>query len=182
MGCMAAADTADGARLRELFAAHGNAVFGYAAYRVGDDTAADVVSETFLVAWRRIDAVPADALPWLLGVARKVIAGQLRTARRQSALVDRLRQTRPAIGSPGADPADRHLVVEALATLSEQDREVLVTSAWYDLTAQQAATVLGCSSATYAVRLHRARRRLRGELKRRDPTLSNDSDLEEASP
>lgn len=160
-------------RMRRLFAAHADAVHGYALCRVGHDLAPDVVSDTFLVAWRRIDAVPADPLPWLLGVARKVILGQQRSRGRQSALLERLAQRADAADGPDAGFEQRLVLVEAMRALSSQDQEVLVTSAWYDLTAKQAAQVLGCSSVTYAVRLHRARHRLRGELERRDPPLAS---------
>ena len=80
----------DTERFRALFAAHRSAVLAYARRRVDPDAAADVVAETFLVAWRRLDAVPDDALPWLYGVARKVVGNQRRAQRRSQALVERL--------------------------------------------------------------------------------------------
>jgi RNA polymerase sigma-70 factor (ECF subfamily) len=57
---------------------------------VGPERAKDVAAETFLIAWRRLEDVPREPAPWLLGVARKVIAGQLRTDARRDALAARL--------------------------------------------------------------------------------------------
>ena len=77
-------------RYGRLYRDQGRAVLAYALRRVGDpEDAADVVAETFLVAWRRIDAVPDHELPWLFGVARKVIANQRRGERRLASLTHR---------------------------------------------------------------------------------------------
>ena len=56
--------TRDG-RFEALFRANYAAVRGYALRRARREEAQDVVAETFLVAWRRFDEVPVDALPWL---------------------------------------------------------------------------------------------------------------------
>lgn len=66
------------ARLERVFIEHANAVRRYARLHVGDGPADDVVAETFLVAWRRLDDIPTAALPWLLGVARNVVSNQHR--------------------------------------------------------------------------------------------------------
>lgn len=153
-------------RLERMFAAHADRVYAFACHRVDSDTARDVVSETFLVAWRRLEEVPDSPLPWLLGTARKIIANELRGRGRRAALVDLISS---GLAAPAAADEHASLRVEALAAmqeLSELDREVLMISAWYDLTAMQAARVLGCSPAAYAVRLSRARKRLRALLDR----------------
>ena len=68
------------------------------------------MAETFLVAWRRLDDVPADALPWLYGVARRVLANQRRSADRGAALERRLAGAeRPAAPRPGRDAGDNEL-------------------------------------------------------------------------
>ena len=92
-------------RFEELFREHYGAVRGYALRRAPADLAQDAVSETFLVAWRRLDDVPADALPWLFGVARRVLANQRRSADRSSALERRLAVTGTSAGSndPGRE-------------------------------------------------------------------------------
>ena len=60
------------ARFTHIYDAHYSAVRAYA-WRRRPDAADDVVAETFTVAWRRLDDVPPEALPWLIGVARKVL-------------------------------------------------------------------------------------------------------------
>ena len=91
-------------RFEEMFREHYGAVRGYALRRIPGDLAQDAVAETFLVAWRRLDDFPADPLPWLFGVARRVLANQRRSADRSSALERRLAATDAAIA--GNDPGE----------------------------------------------------------------------------
>jgi RNA polymerase sigma-70 factor (ECF subfamily) len=151
------------ARLESLFAEHARAVRAYALRRADPATADDVVSEVFVVACRRLSDVPADALPWLLACARRVLANQRRGQRRQRALGERLAATRES-EPRGPDSPDGALAA-ALARLSDADREVLMLIAWDGLEPARAARVLGCSRGALAVRLHRARRRLGDALR-----------------
>jgi len=151
-------------RLEELFRRHHSAVAAYARRRAPSDAADDVVASTFLVAWRRLDQVPADALPWLLAVARNVIATQHRGSQRRGALRVRLEGSESA-AVPSPEEADDR-VVAALGRLSERDREAITLIAWDGLQPAEAAAVLGQSAATFRVRLHRAKRRLRREMDR----------------
>jgi RNA polymerase sigma-70 factor, ECF subfamily len=154
-----------GARFTEMYAAHHAQVYAYAVSRAGRRLADDVVSETFLVAWRRMSAVPATPLPWLLGVARNVMHGRYRDEVRQGSLAAELRAW---VDEAGADVADgvteRAAVLAALARLSETDRELLTLVAWQGLSNRDAARVVGCSVATFFVRVHRARKRLEQAL------------------
>lgn len=137
-------------------------VLAYVLRRVRADQAADVVEEVFLIAWRRRTAVPAEALPWLLVTARNLVYEELRLHQRRDALARALARSEKHDTSPGADviAVERLTVLEALSQLSEKDREALIMTVWDGLTATEAARVAGCSSASFAVRLHRARRRL----------------------
>jgi RNA polymerase sigma factor (sigma-70 family) len=160
--------------VEDLYRAHAQHVLAYALRRSDKATAEDVVSEVFLVANRRLVEVPADARPWLYGVARRVLANQRRSEKRRAALhaalgvLARDRTTAP----PPAFPAETPLL-EALATLCPDDREVVMLTAWENLDAAGAAVVLGCSAAAVYTRLHRARARLQAELERRaELTLS----------
>ena len=129
-------------------------VLAYALRRADAVTAEDVVAETFAIAWRRLEDVPDPPLPWLLGVARRVLANLRRGESRRRALVERLR------AEPAPAPADADgRALAALATLRERDREALLLHAWEGLDHAGAGTVMGCSAATFAVRLHRARER-----------------------
>jgi RNA polymerase sigma-70 factor (ECF subfamily) len=123
----------------------------------------DVVAETFFVAWRRIDDLPNDVRPWLLGVARKTLSTQLRSARRRTSLVEKLSSAEPPGVVLQVDGPDTGLI-GALQRLSATDQEVLALAAWEGLRPREAAVVLGVSPAWYRVRLHRARRRLVREL------------------
>lgn len=156
------------ARLEALWQEHAPAVVRYARRRVSPGEVDEVVAETFLVAWRRLDDVPAAPLPWLLGVARGVSANTRRGAARRRALSDRLTAesatkspTEPAVDV--GDGLDGPLA-EVLAALRPHERELLVLLAWDGLTHAEAAVVLGISRATLAVRLHRLRRRVQSRL------------------
>jgi RNA polymerase sigma-70 factor (ECF subfamily) len=132
-------------------------VHTFALRRIDPDAAKDVTAETFSIAWRRRNEIPAEPLPWLYGIARGVLANEQRAANRRRALAARLlAEPTPAGTAIGGD----HEILEALAALRESDRESLLLSAWEGLTTREAARVMGCSAAAFAVRLHRARRRL----------------------
>jgi RNA polymerase sigma-70 factor, ECF subfamily len=147
-------------RLEDLFRRCQHTVVSYVARRSEPELIEDIVAETFLVAWRRLDDIPAEPLPWLLGVARNILATQRRSARRRRALLLRLERERvPPVGA-GEVPAPAD-VAEALAQLSEKDREAILLIAWDWLTPKEAAEVLGELPVSVRVRLHRAKRRLR---------------------
>src|SRR3954447_11307673 len=100
-------------RFGRIYRAQAAAILAYALRRVEDtEDAADVVAETFLVAWRRLDEVPIDATArlWLFAVARRVVANQHRAERRRSRLAERLGEslrtelaTRPAPAGEAAE-------------------------------------------------------------------------------
>lgn len=153
-------------RFERLFRDTYREVRAYALRRAPAEVAQDVAAETFLVAWRRLEDVPDDALPWLFGVARRVLANERRSAGRGAALerqlVDMASRARP--GDPAEAIDDAELMRAALARLPEGDREVLMLVAWQGLSNARAARVVGCTRAAFAVRLHRARARLRAEV------------------
>jgi len=158
--------------LTALWDRHADDVYAYARRRVGESAAPDVVADVFTVAIEHPDRLPPDALPWLYGVARKVLANHRRGAVRRDALAERAE----AHAEPFApDPADaagvRADLVRALAGLRESDRELVLLVAWEGLSVAEAADVLGCRRGTAAVRLHRARKRLRSALSE-EPSLA----------
>ncbi|GLW24814.1 RNA polymerase sigma factor [Microbispora triticiradicis] len=156
-------------RFTALYDRHYRAVLGYALLRAEHGVAEDVCSETFLVAWRRLGELPEPVLPWLLGVARNLLAKQRDSRGRRQALVDRiaaLSTERDTVAWDVADHVvDRTTALAALATLPEQDVEAMALASWHGLPPEQAATVMGCSTRTYNVRLHRARKRLSRALR-----------------
>jgi len=149
-------------RFCRLHEEHFEAVRRYVCRR-DPSLADDVVAETFLVAWRRIDQVPADARPWLIGVARNARLNAARSRGRQQAVSMRLAEE-PHAAPPPLGEHDR--VAAALAKLTPSDREILLLSVWDDLDRTGIATALGCSKANVSLRLHRARRRFADALAR----------------
>jgi RNA polymerase sigma-70 factor (ECF subfamily) len=145
-------------RFEALYSEHAAAVTRYARRRTDEQTAADVVSDVFVVAWRRLDHVPDDALPWLLGCARRVLWHHHRAEQRRGRLLDRLTSSAPRAVFSVELP--NTVLARALASLCERDREALLLTAWEGLTTDQAAVVLGCSPQAFRVRAHRARQRL----------------------
>lgn len=152
-------------RFRSIFEEHAGSVLSYALRRVDSpDEAKDVVSETFLVAWRRLDSVPEPPLPWLLGTARRVLANQRRASGNRAHLVEKLsRETEADMAGEPADERARR-VREAMSRLPGTHREPLALIYWEGLSTAEAARAVGCSRAALLVRLHRARKRLEREL------------------
>jgi RNA polymerase sigma factor (sigma-70 family) len=154
---------ADRQRLTEVFRRHGDAVLAYANARLDREDAQDLVAEVFTVAWRRLKTIrEGQERPWLFGVARRLMMQHQRTRGTATTLQDRLRayadRDDDRLGQVAAQRVD---VLAALDALSEGDREVLLLRYWYDFSGREAASVLGCSTAAFAVRLHRAHRRFK---------------------
>lgn len=148
----------EGGGFEAMYARFADPVFRYALRRTGNPAdAEDVLSETFAVCWRRLAEVPSGReLPWLYGVARRVVANQRRSRGRLNRLRQRL-QAEPVadLDPPGEAPDAR----EVLDTLSGADQEVLRLALWEQLTPSEIAVVLGISENAVYIRLHRARQR-----------------------
>jgi RNA polymerase sigma factor (sigma-70 family) len=137
----------------------------------------DIVAETFLAAWRRRRELPDEPRPWLFRTARNAMLNSHRAGNRQQAVAVRIAGsnslgTYDPIGSPpdSMRDIDGHLdLVSAWRSLSPAEQEVLALSIWEDLSAKDAAAVLGCSRAAYAMRLTRAKRQLRARLEHPEP-------------
>lgn len=168
-------------RFGELFERHARVIGDYAARRVGISEAEDVLSETFLVAFRRrgsFDQTWDTARPWLFGIASRLIkrhrgdeAAMWRTliaATRDANSVDD-----GAIESAG-DRMDASLSIRALtpriAALSRADRDTLLLHAWGDLTYEEIGQALSIPVGTVRSRLNRVRRRLRADAVDDDTT------------
>jgi RNA polymerase sigma-70 factor (ECF subfamily) len=163
------------ARFARLFEQTYAPIRAYAARRVGDAMADDVAAETFLVAWRRLDSMPSEPLPWLYGVAHNIVMRQYAVARRDLATRHALGHERlpQAVEDDQTDPD----LWQAWERLKPRDREILALVAWEELSVPEGAQALGCSKAVFSVRLHRARRRLERLLRE-----IHDSHLSEPSP
>ena len=141
------------------------------------EDAADALAETYLIAWQKLDRIPSgeQARLWLFGVARNVLLKRASRRRSGNALVERLAaELRAAQPTPWpADDERRHLLRAALQALSEKDREILTLSAWEGLSPAEIATAMGTSANVVRVRLHRARARLKRQLRRLRPTVTH---------
>ena len=157
-------------RFQALFDAHHGALVAYAYRRTATLVdAQDVVADTFTIAWRRLPEVPDGdaALPWLYGVARRVLANQRRGNQRRADLAARLRgqgSLSPDVEGQVVAGDERRTVLAALSRLRPADQEILRLAVWEELPHRDIAGVVGCSESSVAVRLHRARTRLGREI------------------
>jgi len=150
--------------LAGLWNAHYPAVLAYARRRAPEETAKEVANAAFTVLWRRVGEPLDDPLPWLLAVARRELANQRRSEARRHRLGVRVRTATPTEPDAADRAVDQAEARAALARLRDDDREVLMLVAWEGLDPARAAAVLGITPAAFAVRLHRARRRLEAHL------------------
>ena len=158
-----------------LFEEHARAVYNHAFRLTGNwSTAEEVVSLTFLEAWRLRGTVRPEGdslLPWLLGIALNVARNTSRTARRQQAAMSRLPAAAdvPDFADELAgriDDATRLAVVRtALSGLRRGERDVLALCVWSGLNYAEAAEALGVPVGTVRSRLSRARRKLQRSAK-----------------
>jgi RNA polymerase sigma-70 factor (ECF subfamily) len=154
---------------RDLYDAYGSLILTYFKRRTDSETAKDCAAETFLVAWRRLDDIPADARPWLYGVARWVHANQRRRSGRTGRLVAKLAGQRPdAPPSPEVvvlRRAEEAELVDAVKRLRPTDRDLLLLATWEELPHAQIGEILGCSAHAVDQRIYRAVQRLARELR-----------------
>lgn len=156
-------------RFQRLFEAHGEQVLLYFRRRTDAEAARDGAADTFLVAWRRIDEVPdGNELPWLYGVARRVLSQQRRASRRRLRLTQKL----TGVTTPEAPPpetlvvrnAEYTEVTAALEQLRPGDRELVRLAVWEELPHADIGAILGCSAHAVDQRLYRATIKLAREL------------------
>ena len=169
-----------------LFDEHAQAVYRYALGLSGNWSAAEeVVSLTFLEAWRLREAVRPDGgslRPWLLGIAVNVTRNQARAARRHQAALSRLSPPPPRPDfadelTARLDDRDRLAAVRAAVRgLPARERDVLIC-VWSGLDCAEAAQALGVPEGTVRTRLWRARRRLRGLAEDARPRAKRSQDI-----
>jgi RNA polymerase sigma factor (sigma-70 family) len=164
-------------RFESLYLEHYRSIYGYVRRRVLDGPADcdDLVADIFAVSWRRLDEVPPppEERLWLFGVARRRLLEHHRHQGSRIRLLTRL-AAQPTPDGPALTSLDPvHLRLgEALGELRPLDKEVLLLVVWDGLGHAEAAAVLGCSVNAIALRLKRAKFRLRGALQR-PPSLSS---------
>lgn len=142
----------------------------FLARRTDPATADDVLADTLLVCWRRLDDIPADAaLPWAYGVARNCLANAQRGTRRQERLAAKVATVDPPAETvPGPDAGDGRdeALDAALGRLTDTEAELIRLWAWEQLTPAEIARVLDLTPNAVSIRLHRAREKLKGLLRK----------------
>ena len=156
-------------RFRALAELVAEPVRRYLARRTDAATADEVLNEALLVCWRKLDEVPAEleqSIPWAIVVARNLLANAQRAERRRSRLTAKIIALDPPVSVVEYEPDDAESIAvrDALTRLRRDDAELLRLWAWDALESPQLATVLGISANAAAIRLHRAKKRLRDEL------------------
>ena len=178
--------TADHERFEALFERCYGPLLAYAIRRSPSaEDAADVVSDVFTVAWRRIGELPPgdEARLWLYGTARRVISSHRRGRSRRDAVDERLlADARTNFAHARHHSSGGERLSTALASLSESDQELLHLVAWEGLEAAQIARCLGITTAATHVRLHRARKRLRSRFEAQPPPRAVPAALPSTSP
>ena len=145
-------------RFEQIYADHADAIRAYVRRRAPEALVDDIVADVFVVALRRIDDVPRNALPWLYVVAKNTLANERRK-----------RVELPGCSATGLqhwdpEPTGDPQLAAAFAALSDADREILRLVAWEGLSLRHAARVLECSPVAARVRYHRATSRLAARL------------------
>jgi RNA polymerase sigma-70 factor (ECF subfamily) len=156
---------------RRTYDEHFEAIRRYCLRRLPLADANDAVSDVFLVAWRRRDAIPEEALPWLYGVARNAVRNIERQRRRSNRISARA-NVEPSYPAPGADVIvvrneDDERLMAALSSLGDQDREILMLRAWEGMTAAQIAVSNDISVSAAEKRIARATKRLESSMNKR---------------
>lgn len=161
----------DRVRLEGIYDECAHRVYAYALRHAGHDDADDVVSETFAVAWRRMDVVPSHPLPWLLVTAGNVIRNRRRADIRRTTLAENLIHLQ-TVDAHAVDEfvTERAHLLEALERLTDLEREALLLIAWDGLSPTDAAGVARCAPRAFRARLSRARSRLAAEILASSPT------------
>ena len=144
---------------------HRAAILRYGLRRLDDPSAAeDLVAETFIVVWRRFDELPSrdEELFWLYGIAGRVLSNLRRSRQRSMRLESRLAFERE-LGQemPRYSMEDVEELMEALRSLSPEEREIIQLAYWEKLSYREMGVVLGCSEKAGGIRISRARQQLR---------------------
>jgi RNA polymerase sigma-70 factor (ECF subfamily) len=158
---------------RRIYDRHYDEILAYFLRRSGQGNAQDLTAEVFLVAWRRLDAVPRgdETILWLYGVAGNVAAHQRRSVARGARLDTRLRAVPPPERHDEPElqvvrRAEYEQVLAAAERLRPADQEILRLAAWEELPHDHIARLLGVSVSAVDQRLHRAKKRLAKEYRK----------------
>lgn len=154
----------------------------FLARRTDPATADDVLADTLLVCWRRLDELPEEPLPFAYGVARNCLANAERGARRQARLAARIAVVDPPVEATAPPVEPDESLTRALAALRPEDAELLRLWAWEQLEPAEIATVLAITPNAVSIRLHRAREKLRDQLRKIEQPSGHEESREGRKP
>jgi RNA polymerase sigma factor (sigma-70 family) len=168
-----------------LYDRYAPGLYRYAYRRLGQETAEDVVADTFLAAFSRrhtFDGGYGDARPWLYGILTREIAGHFRREQARYRALARMSaeetvdDSADRVAATVTASANQGRLAGALRDLSAEDRDVLLLFAWAEMSYEQIARTLGIPIGTVRSRLHRVRRKLRDLFGGRDPLNLEEDD------
>lgn len=157
------------ARITAAVDANASDLLAYLARRVDQpEDAADLLSETFLVLWRRASSLPeadSELRPWIFGIARKILLRHYRHSTKQRAISDRLRSILLVVPHPGfADPTEHSELHDAISRLDPVDRDIIGLVHWEGFSLVEVSRIVAMKEGTVRSRYHRARTSLRSQL------------------
>ena len=154
-----------------VFERHFSLIHRFLRVRAGVQSAGDLASETFAIAFRRradYDLRRPDARPWLIGIAANLVRETWRGERRLNRALGRLagERTIDPEGPEAAHGTDPRVAMlnEVLAGLSPADRDLLLLFACMEFSYEQIAETMSLPIGTVRSRVHRLRDKLRGRL------------------
>jgi RNA polymerase sigma-70 factor (ECF subfamily) len=162
----------DDSRFVEIYKSHYRSIYAYLRRRLAADLVDDAVAETFLVAWRKVNLIPSgeQSLPWLYGVAHRVVMHQWRSSQRSGRLHERLNSLGVEAPTPPEEliisSLESRQVLEAASKLKATDQEILRLSIWEGLSHEDIASALDLETAAVRQRFSRALTHLTNEFNR----------------
>jgi RNA polymerase sigma factor (sigma-70 family) len=162
---------ADPSAFAVIFERHFAVIHGYLRRRLDDQLAAELASETFVVAFdrrARFELDRSDSRPWLFGIATNLARNHRRRELRELRAIAAMRPE-PSTGIDGVearlDARDmRGLLAESLADLPAEEADVLRLLVWAELDQPEIAEALTIPLGTVKSRLSRARGRMQVAL------------------
>lgn len=174
-----------------VFERYWDSLYRYFERRLGEDVAADLASEVFRIAFERRDSFKGEPgrgwLPWLYGIAANLVLKERRRFARHLKAMQRFEIETGQGNDSLADHVSGSLdaettwarLREAILSLDETAREMLLLLAWEELSYRELAEAFDIPVGTVRSRIHRARAALRSHLDAESGGLSGVEDVEE---
>ncbi|MCC2593143.1 sigma-70 family RNA polymerase sigma factor [Tessaracoccus sp. OS52] len=164
----------DRAHFTGIYEANADRVLAYCLRHLPASAAEDAMADTFLVAWRRLEELPDAPLPWLITTARNIIRNRFRAEARGFTLAAKIGRLEKLADESAEVVAERRAdLFSALSALTDDERELVLLTAWDGLSGQDAAAAVGLTHSAYRSRLHRARAKMAAAITLHNPWSTN---------